>query len=80
MFWGLLGSAIFVAESSRVQLAWQNPFIADKLFLLKPDHVPGDYQFDPLGLAEGKSAEYMAGRRKRGGELLMYSRAVVCKI
>ena len=57
--WGLIGAAIFVTEASRVQIAWQDPFMASELFLLKPDHVPGDYGFDPLGLAFGKDDEWL---------------------
>lgn len=67
LFWGLLGAGVFFAESTRVQTAWQNPFEADKLFLLKPDHVPGDYKFDPLGLAESNDMKYMS--RMKLGEL-----------
>jgi hypothetical protein len=51
LFWGLIGAIIFVSESSRVQKAWQSPFDAAELFLMNPDHVPGDYGFDPLGLS-----------------------------
>jgi len=58
-FWGLLGAAIFTVESFRVQYAWQNPFEADKLFLLKDDYTPGDYNFDPLELSKGKDAEWL---------------------
>lgn len=58
-FWGLLGASIFVVEASRVQIAWQNPFDADKLFLLKADYTPGDYNFDPLGLAKGKDEAWL---------------------
>jgi len=58
-FWGLLGAAIFTVESFRVQYAWQNPFEADKLFLLKDDYTPGDYDFDPLQLSKGKDAEWL---------------------
>ena len=67
LFWGLLGSFIFVVEASRVQLAWQDPFVADRLFLLKSDHVPGDYGFDPLSLGDGISDEELA--RHKMGEL-----------
>jgi len=58
-FWGLLGAVIFVVESGRVQAAWQNPFEADKLFLLKSDYTPGDYNFDPLGLSKGKDSAWL---------------------
>ena len=56
-FWGLLGAFVFTVEANRVQTAWQNPFDAEKLFLMKADHTPGDYNnFDPLGLSKGKDA------------------------
>jgi len=58
-FWGLIGAAIFTVESFRVQYAWQNPFEADKLFLLKDDYTPGDYQFDPLQLSKGKDEDWI---------------------
>ena len=61
--WGLVGAAIFVVEASRVQAAWQNPFEADALFLLKADHVPGDYSFDPLNLSSGKDEEWLANMK-----------------
>ena len=67
LFWGLLGAFIFVVEASRVQQAWQDPFVADRLFLLKSDHVPGDYGFDPLSLGDGISEEELA--RHKMGEL-----------
>jgi hypothetical protein len=59
LFWGILGAAIFTSEATRVQFAWQNPFEADKLFLLKDDFTPGDYKFDPLGLSAGKDVEWL---------------------
>jgi len=59
-FWGLLGAFVFTVEANRVQTAWQNPFDAEKLFLMKADHTPGDYNnFDPLGLSKGKDAEWL---------------------
>jgi len=59
LFWGLLGAAIFTVEASRVQYAWQNPFDAEKLFLLKDDYTPGDYNFDPLKLSKGKDEAWL---------------------
>ena len=59
-FWGLIGAFIFIVESNRVQYAWQNPFNADKLFLLKSEYTPGDYQFDPLQLSKGKDDAWLA--------------------
>uniref|UniRef100_A0A7S0XC12 Chlorophyll a-b binding protein, chloroplastic n=1 Tax=Mantoniella antarctica TaxID=81844 RepID=A0A7S0XC12_9CHLO len=62
-FWGLLGALIFTVEANRVQKAWQNPFQADKLFLLKDDFTPGDYQFDPLKLSAGKDVEWLNDKK-----------------
>ena len=64
-FWGLLGAFIFVIECNRVQTAWQNPFEADKLFLLKGDYTPGDYNFDPLGLSKNRDEEWLDVHRLR---------------
>ena len=57
--WGLIGAGIFIVEASRIQIAWQDPFEASELFLLESDHVPGDYGFDPLGLAKGKDQAWL---------------------
>ena len=67
LFWGLLGAFVLTVEANRVQAAWQDPFVADRLFLQKADHIPGDYGFDPLGLGDGISEEDLA--RHRMGEL-----------
>ena len=49
-FWIGLGALIFFVETTRVQIAWQDPFNASRLFLMKDDHTPGDYGgFDPSG-------------------------------
>jgi hypothetical protein len=75
-FWLVLGAVIFISESQRVQFAWQNPFEADKLFLLKTTHVPGDYAFDPLNLGEFKTAEEMTTLKMKelnNGRLAMVS-------
>jgi len=76
LFWGLLGAVIFSAETTRVQKAWANPFESDKLFLLKDEYTPGDLQFDPLGLGNGKDASYVADMKLRelnNGRLAMIS-------
>uniref|UniRef100_A0A7S0X9S4 Chlorophyll a-b binding protein, chloroplastic n=1 Tax=Mantoniella antarctica TaxID=81844 RepID=A0A7S0X9S4_9CHLO len=54
-----LGVGIILAETNRVNQAWQSPFEASRLFLQKDSHVPGDYAWDPLGLSKGKSANDM---------------------
>ena len=75
-FWLLLGAFIFFAETSRVQIAWQDPFVADRLFLQKEDHIPGDYNFDPLGLGAKQTEEKLEDRKMRelnNGRLAMVS-------
>ena len=65
-FWLGLGALIFVVEASRVQTAWQSPFDASRLFLMKDDHTPGDYNgFDPLGLSKNRDEEWLDIHRLR---------------
>nr|DAA05943.1 TPA_inf: chloroplast light-harvesting complex protein precursor LI818;1 [Micromonas pusilla] len=65
-FWLGLGALIFIVEASRVQIAWQSPFDASRLGLMKDDHTPGDYgAFDPLGLSKGKDEEWLDIHRLR---------------
>ena len=53
-------------ETTRVQIAWQDPFNASRLFLMEDDHTPGDYGgFDPLGLSRGKDEEWLDIHRLR---------------
>ena len=56
-FWFAIGTFIALVESTRVQKGWQDPGQSDKLFLLKDGYTPGNLQFDPLGLGNGKSEE-----------------------
>jgi hypothetical protein len=65
-FWLGLGALIFFVETSRVQIAWQSPFDASRLFLMKDDHTPGDYgKFDPLGLSKNRDEEWLDVHRLR---------------
>ena len=65
-FWLGLGAVIFLIETSRVQIAWQSPFDASRLFLMKDDHTPGDYgSFDPLGLSKNRDEEWLDVHRLR---------------
>jgi len=72
-FWLLLVGVIGVAESTRVQKGWANPFQADGLFLLREDYQPGNLSFDPLGLTPTDEAELMDLRLKElsNGRLAM---------
>ncbi len=59
LFWLPIGMTIAIAESVRLQKGWQDPGLPtanpDSLFLLKDGYAPGDLNFDPLGLGNGKS-------------------------
>ena len=81
-FWYALGVAIFVAEATRVQKGWADPFTSD-LFTLREDYVPGEIGFDPLGLCPDSSDElYLDYKLKElsHGRLAMIATAwFVCK-
>tara|TARA_B110000977_G_scaffold195847_1_gene275078 strand:+ start:6588 stop:7124 length:537 start_codon:yes stop_codon:yes gene_type:complete len=76
-FWLGIGATIFACEAARVQIAWQNPFDASRLFLMKDDHIPGDYgEFDPLGFREFRGPDRFEDDRMRelnNGRLAMVS-------
>lgn len=65
LFWGLLGATIFLAETTRIQVGWADPFVADKAFLLKDGYEPGNLEFDPLGLSAGKDAAWLSDMRNK---------------
>ena len=81
-FWYALGVAIFVAEATRVQKGWADPFTSD-LFTLREDYVPGEIGFDPLGLCpDGSDELYLDYKLKElsHGRLAMVATAwFVCK-
>ena len=41
LVWGLVGTTIFVAECSRIQFGWSDPF-TNKLFSLNKNYTPGE--------------------------------------
>jgi hypothetical protein len=50
-FFVLLTVAIGIAEVSRLQAGWANPYESkDNFQKLRPDYMPGDLKFDPLGI------------------------------
>merc|ERR1719235_997175 len=53
--WVTMTIGIGIAESLRIQKGWANPYEGPERsqneFTLKPDYMPGDLAFDPLGLA-----------------------------
>lgn len=81
--WFGMTLGIGIAESLRIQKGWANPYELDKegrlsnIQGLKPDYVPGDLAFDPLGLAPSDPAEFrkMQERELSHGRLAMFAAA-----
>jgi len=61
-FWVLAATAIGILESSRLQASFVNPYESSdgKSNKLKPDYMPGDLNFDPLGIKPTDPAEFRA--------------------
>ena len=56
--WFVMTLGIGIAEASRIQAGWANPYENPaNVQALKPDYMPGDLQFDPLGLRPSDPAE-----------------------
>merc|ERR1712159_320840 len=56
--WFGMTLAIGIAEASRIQIGWANPYKnRNDVQRLKPDYYPGDLGFDPLGLKPTDPAE-----------------------
>ena len=47
------------------KMAWQSPFEAERLFLQKDSHIPGDYGWDPLGFGKDKSKQGLASLKMK---------------
>jgi len=63
--WFLMTLGIGIAEASRIQLGWANPYESpDKVQSLKDDYYPGDLRFDPLGLKPEDPAEFRIMQEK----------------
>merc|ERR1712078_944344 len=57
-FWEIIALVVAVAETTRVQKGWNDPYNGKGLWLLKDDYTPGDLAFDPLGLTPDDSEEF----------------------
>ena len=69
---------IGAAESLRIQAGWANPYEKmDNVQALKPDYIPGDLGFDPLGLKPTDPAELRTMQEKElsHGRLAMLAAA-----
>jgi hypothetical protein len=66
--WVGMTLGIGIAEGARIQKGWANPYDgpdrSQNEFSLKPDYVPGDLGFDPLGLAPTDPAEFRLMQEK----------------
>jgi hypothetical protein len=76
--WFIMTLGIGIAESTRIQLGWANPYEGkDNTQRLKPGYFPGDLGFDPLGLKPEDPAELraMQERELSHGRLAMFAAA-----
>jgi hypothetical protein len=58
LFWEIIALVVAIAETTRVQKGWNDPYNGKGLWLLKDDYTPGDLAFDPLGLTPDDSEEF----------------------
>jgi len=54
--------AIFFSEITRARIGWEEPEVAMRS--LRPDYLPGDLGFDPLGLKPKDEAGFLAMQNK----------------
>merc|ERR1719242_1679556 len=63
--WFVMTLGIGIAEASRIQIGWANPYEKpDNVQSLKEDYYPGDLKFDPLGLKPDDPAEFRIMQEK----------------
>jgi len=77
--WFILTLAIGIAEASRIQIGWANPYEGmDNVQRLKPGYNPGDVGFDPLGIRPEDPDELrtMQERELSHGRLAMIASAI----
>jgi len=76
--WFLMTLGIGITESYRVNLGWSSPADPNHVFQkLRPNYVPGDLGFDPLGLKPTDPDELVAMQTKelQNGRLAMIAAA-----
>ena len=79
IFWVLLGAGIAKAETERAEIGWVEPKDVpfDKPGLLRDAYIPGNLNFDPLGLKPEDPEEFAAMQTKelQNGRLAMIGAA-----
>jgi len=76
--WFVMTLGVGIAEAARIQRGWANPYENPaNVQALKPDYMPGDLQFDPLGLKPMDPAEFREMQEKElsHGRLAMLAAA-----
>jgi len=76
--WLAMLFGIGIAEGLRVNRGWNDPTLPDHFFQkLKPNYIPGDLGFDPLGLKPTDPAEFreMQTKELQNGRLGMLAAA-----
>ncbi|GMH68642.1 hypothetical protein TrRE_jg12158 [Triparma retinervis] len=78
-FWEILVLSIGVSEVYRAQVGWVSPsdLQGEDKFALRPDYIPGDINFDPLGLRPEDPEEFeeMQTKELQHGRLAMLATA-----
>jgi hypothetical protein len=79
VFWIFLGAGIAKAETERAEIGWVDPKDVpfDKPGLLRETYIPGNLNFDPLGLKPLDPDEFFAMQTKelQNGRLAMLAAA-----
>lgn len=78
VMWVLITLGIGSCEALRISVGWSNPSEPNHVFQkLKPEYVPGDIGFDPLGLKPSDPAEFfeMQTKELQNGRLAMLAAA-----
>jgi hypothetical protein len=60
----VLPQAVFDALCFRVLRGWMEPTVQDNYFQLRPEYIPGDIDFDPLGLKPADPEEFKEMKTK----------------
>merc|ERR1719454_671777 len=78
IMWPIITIGIGACEALRISVGWSNPNEPGHVFqALRPEYVPGDIGFDPLGLKPTDPAEFreMQTKELQNGRLAMIAAA-----